>query len=365
MEELTLQDLVFDNDNTNNEMFDEFKAGLEDNQDDTDLEKKEPKGEDQKVDPESVAKEKDKQVQGGKTSDKSKEEGGDNSSSPKPNDTEQLYSKLATQFKTSGVLPGLENTEEIKSLEDLNSAIEKEVNSRLTATQLRIKEASELGLDASEVSKQVSVIEKLKSVNDSYIEDDQNIEFRRGVIAQDFISKGYSKDRAIVFAQRSIDAGTDVEDAKLALKSIIGYEEQKIADAIKAAKEDEAKSINDIKSHLEKTEEVIPGVKLSASQKDELYRQMTTDLGGKENAFMKAQKQDPVGSRIKLEALFFITKGFKDFSVFGASKESDITKNIENLLRGTDFTDSGRVNTDIKDSESNFSLADLKDLEIE
>jgi len=364
MEGLTLDDLAFDENGTDG-LFETFKASDKDlenlgNAGGTKEEKIKPNSDG--VSQESVAAGKDKQVQGGKTPGN---DDGSNSSSPKPNDTEQLYSNLATQFKTSGVLPGLEDTSEIKTLDDLNSAIQKEVDSRLTDTQRTIKEASEAGLDASAVSKQLNVVSKLKSVSEEYISSDANLEFRKGVIAQDFLSRGYNKERAEIMAQRSIDAGSDVEDAKLALTSIIGIEEKKIADAIQSAKDDENDSINDIKSHLEKTEEVVPGIKLTQEQKDELYKQMTTDLGNKENAFIKSQKEDPIGSRIKLEAIFFITKGLTDFSVFGNAKETDISKNIESLLRGADFTENGRINTDMPDDNGTFTLADLKDLQIE
>lgn len=369
MEGLTLDDLAFDDKDTQG-VFEPFVASDKELEDlgkgkpaeSSETQNKPTSDDTATAGQESVAKGDDKQVQGGKAPGN---EDGSNSSSPKPNDTEQLYSNLATQFKAKGVLPGLENTADIKSLDDLNAAIQKEVDSRLTVTQKTVKEASEAGLNASEVSKQLNVVERLKGVSDDYISSEDNLEFRRGVIAQDFMSRGYDKERSQGLAQRSIDAGTDVEDAKFALTSIIGVEEKKIADAIKAAKDDEQKSIDDIQSYLKDTEEVVPGIKLTQTQRDEVYAQMTTDLGNKENAFIKAQKADPIGSRIKLETLFYITKGLSDFSVFGAAKETDISKNIETLLRGADFTESGRINTDIPDNDGTFTLADLKDLQIE
>ena len=80
---------------------------------------------------------------------------------------------------------------------------------------------------------------------------------------------------------------------------------------------------------------------------------------------MQAQKKDPTGSRVKLEAIFFLTKGLTDFSVFNNAKETDISNNIENLLRGTSFTTSGKVDTEVSDPDANFTLKDLKDLQIE
>ena len=166
-------------------------------------------------------------------------------------------------------------------------------------------------------------------------------------------------------AQRSVDSGTDIEDAEFALKALIASEESSLQGLIDTAKNTEANSLKDIKSYISTTPEVIPGIALTDSQKDELYNQITSDTGNKDNAFMAAQRADPVGSRIKLEALFYLTKGLTDFGVFGAKQESKISNNIENLLRGANFTGSGSVETNVKDKDSNFSLTDLANFDIE
>jgi hypothetical protein len=74
--------------------------------------------------PESVATQsKDSnQVQADKAADGNE---GSDSSSPKLNETEQLYSNLAAEFKSKGALSELEDTTDIKSLKDLNAAIKK------------------------------------------------------------------------------------------------------------------------------------------------------------------------------------------------------------------------------------------------
>lgn len=315
---------------------------------------------------ESVAnqgKDKISQVQADKTAGA---EGG-NSSSPKLNETEQLYSQLATQLKAKGVLSGLDEKEleSIKSLDDINAAVKKQIEFGLTEQQRLIKEAQEAGVPIKEVVMKVQTVDKLKAIQPEFIKDAKNLEFRRTAIIQDFISKGYNKERATALAQRSIDAGTDVEDANFAIKAIIEHEEKQISKLVDDAKNEEKNRLNDLKSYISSTKEVVPGIELTDSQKDELYNQITTDLGNKDNAFMQAQKKDPIGSRVKLEAIFFLTKGLTDFSVFGQKSETKISKSIENLLRGAKFTEEGTIQTSIDDRESNFKLSDLKDLEIE
>ena len=300
------------------------------------------------------------QVQAGETA----EGKGSDSSSPKLNETEQLYSNLAAEFKTQGVLPGLD-IEKVKSLKDIQEAIKNQIDSGLTDRQKLIEDAQKSGAPITEVTEKVNTIDKLKGVTPEFIKDERNIEFRKTAIIQDFIEKGYDSTRAESMAQRSIDAGTDIEDAEFALKALIASEEKSLQGILTAAKTRESDSLKDIKSYIATTPEVIPGVVLTDSQKDELYTQITSDLGNKENAFMQAQKADPVGSRIKLEALFYLTKGLSDFSVFGKKAESKITNNIENLIRGANFTGDGAVDTNVSDKQSNFKLSDLTDLTIE
>jgi predicted nucleic acid-binding OB-fold protein len=379
MEELNLGDLNFDTDTL--QLFDESTGVQEPKADgttppsttvadaavanvtndiNTDGEGKDP------VDPnlESVADQsKDKnQVQAGETP--NGKEGSD-SSSPNLNETEQLYSNLAAEFKAKGILPELDDVSSIKSMKDIEEAIKKSVDSRLTERQKVIEDAQKAGAPITEVSQKVDTIDKLKQVTPEFIRDDNNIEFRKTAIVQDFIEKGYGADRAEAMAQRSIDAGTDIEDAEFALDSLIKSEEAALKIIIDNARAGEKESLNNIKDYIAKTPEVIPGIELTDSQKDELYNQITTDLGNKDNAFMVAQKADPIGSRIKLEALFYLTGGLKDFSIFGNKAESKITNNIENLLRGANFTQEGSVDTNVADGNSNFKLSDLKDLTIE
>lgn len=302
------------------------------------------------------------QVQAGKTAD-GKE--GSDSSSPKLNETERLYSNLAAEFKAKGVLPGLDDVEKIKSMEDLNKAITNQIEAGLSDRQKLIEDAQKSGAPVTEVVERSNTIDKLKAITPEFIENDNNVQFRKTAIMQDFIEKGYGEERAEALAQRSVDAGTDIEDAAFAVKSLIKSEEAALQLTIEEAKQKESDSLKDIKSYISSTPEVIPGFKLTDTQKDKLYNQITTDVGNRDNAFMQAQKADPVGSRIKLEAIFFLTKGLTDFSVFGNATETKISNNIENLLRGASFTEEGTINTSANDSKSNFILSDLKDFEIE
>lgn len=377
MEGLTLENLQdFTVTPDDNEVFDAFSAkpgegdkedkGIETPADPRDEAKsaeeakeiKTPGSEESKT-PESVANEgKDNQGQAGKATD-AKE--GSNSSSPNPNDSEQLYSKLAAQFVQEGVLPDLDPNE-VKSLADINNALTAQAEKRLTDQQAVINEAIKAGAPVNEVAEAYQVVEQLKAFTDEDITSETGGALRKNLIAQDFVNKGYEADRAQLMAQRSIDAGTGVEDAKFALAAIIKSEEGRYKGLIQSSKDAEVKILTDIKDTLQKQGEVLPGIKLTTEQGNEIYTAMTTDVGGGHNAFIQAQRADKVGMRVKTEAIFHLTKGYTDFSIFGVAASTETAGEIENLLRGTNFTADGKVITDSKDNQSTFTLKDVENL---
>ena len=363
MEELKLEDLTFES--GNDQIFDVFKENKENTNTSKEEDKTNTPNSEENKSPESVAKkEEDKTNQVDEIPNKGNE-GNSNSSSPKLNDTEKLYSSLANEFKAKGILSSLDKDAKITSMEDIYNALQKEIESKLTEKQKAINEAIKVGVPADDVSRQLDSIEKLKNIPESHIVKENNVEFRRNVIAQDFINKGFNKEKAIVMAQRSIDSGDDIDDAINALKEIISHEQSILDNTINSKKEEETEALTKVRAFIDKDEEIIPGFKLTTSQKQELYDQVTNDLGDKENAFIKAQKEDPLGSRMKLEALFYLTKGLKDFSVFSNKAQSKVSNDIENLLRGASFTEDGRINTNTVDNQSTFSLKDLEGVTFE
>ncbi len=363
MEGLNLEDLSFEDDGR---VFDAF-ATTEGDIKPTDTAKievpvveetKKPDSEDPS-DPESVASGEDNNNQG--QADEANGKVDANSSSPKLNDSEKLYSTLASHLITKGALSDLDPLT-IKSVDDLNAAIQKEAESRLDSTQKAILEARKVGAPVDEVAEVIQNITDLKAFGVEDIRKDP--ELTLNLIAQDLVNKGYTPEKATVMAQRSIDAGDGEADAVYALDSIIKSEESRHSKIIKAAQDEEVKSLDDIKAMLASDKNNIANIKLNTEQQKEVYTQMTTDVGNRESSFIKYQRENPVESRVKLETIFYLTKGLTDFSIFGTSAKTEATSDLEDMLRGTSFTADGKVQTVTKDNNSSFTLSDLKDLEI-
>ena len=289
------------------------------------------------------------------------------SSSPTGNDKlPGIISSLATHFHEKGVLPSL-NLEEkkINSIEDLQEAINAEIKNGLEENVRMYKEAMEKGVPQDAYTDYERQKQILESIEPGRLENNNEAELRFGIIAQDFINRGYSQDEARKFAKRSVDLGEDVADSKNALGRLKEHNEKSYNEYIEKAAKEEQDSIDKVKSFVNNSEEFMKGVKLTKAVKDGLIKQMTTPVERDENgklvsAYGKALKEDPLKVRTMTEYLFFITDGFKDFSKMTNVIESKTGRDIEEMLRnsGEGFLSQGGK-APVND-QSKFTLGDYE-----
>tara|TARA_R110000868_G_scaffold7826_3_gene41223 strand:+ start:947 stop:2041 length:1095 start_codon:yes stop_codon:yes gene_type:complete len=359
MEGLKLEDLNFED---NGEVFDVFKTKEENKSDVVNIEvpnvdeTKTPDSEKKEVSSESVASGDDNKNQG--QADKANDKSGANSSSPTLNDDEKLYSTLATHLITKGALSDLDPLT-VKSVDDLNEAIEKEAEKRLGSREKAISEAIKAGAPASAVTEIVDNISQLQAITDADIQGDPSLV--KNLIMQDFLNKGYNQDRASIMTERSIAAGTGNEDAKFALTGLISSEQARHESVLTTAKQEEAESLNKIKTILSGGEGGVKDINLTESQQLEVYDQMTTDVGGRRSRLIEYQQENPIESRVKLETLFYLTKEFTDFSIFGEKAVKKNANDLTSLLRGASFTEEGKIQTEVNDSQSSFNVKNFTD----
>lgn len=212
-------------------------------------EKKENKDttEDQPVDvdslfdlgPESVGSKEDKE----ETKSKDKEntaptEGADIS----PNN---FYSSYANALKVDGIFQNLtdEDIQEIADAESFEDAIEKELNARLDEKQRRINEALQARVQPSIIGQYENVLKYLDSLTEEVLteEGEKGESIRTNLIYQDYLNRGFSKERAQREVKRALDNGTDIDDAKEALESNKEFFTNKYKAVIEDAKAEDAK----------------------------------------------------------------------------------------------------------------------------
>lgn len=201
--------------------------------------------------PESVGSEKvDTQ---GKEDTTSKEETG---TSPKTN----FYSSIASALKEEGILSALdeETLSKIQTPEDFAEAMENELKAKLDERQKRIDEALQVGVEPDEVRKYEGTINYLNSITEDAISDESanGEKLRKQLIFQDFLNRGFSKERAQRETQKSFNSGSDVEDAKEALASNKEYFQQEYEDLVAEARAEEEAEKARTKKEAEEIKEV-------------------------------------------------------------------------------------------------------------
>lgn len=173
-------------------------------------------------------------------------------SSPKKTN---FYSSIASALKEDGIFQNLDEdkAKEIKDAESFAQAIRDEVSAQFDERQKRIDEALNAGIELSDVQKYEKTLNYLDSIKDDHLSDEseQGEQLRRQLIYNDFINRGYSKERAQREVKKSFDAGTDIEDAKEALNSNIEFYKNSYNSIIEEAKKAEEEEIKERKKDAE------------------------------------------------------------------------------------------------------------------
>ena len=339
------ENLVFDD--LNMDMFTDFEVG-------TPVEQSEDKN--KKINNISELQEeeqsKSKEAESGTDEDKERP-AGDASSSEELTDSPNPFSSFASVLKDEGVTPTLDlESTKIETADDLVNVIRDEIRknefSDLNDLQKQALEAMRNGIDLEEYKQIKSIEQQVMQITPEMLEE--NEELRRNVILQDFLDKGFQPERAEGLTQKIFDLSEDGAEAEAALGSIqTRYKEQvqkTIDDAkakAKAQKDKEKKELQTLKNKVLETEEVIDGIKINETVRQNIYNSMTKvvgydDSGRPLNALLKAKSEDPINFEIRLHYLYHITKGFTDFGKIKATEKSKAAKELEAVLRNTTVT---------------------------
>lgn len=321
-------------DNQNNEEVVEESTEKNDDQDTTEVDI------DDIFQPESVGSEDN--IQGGQEDTDSSEKG------TSPN----FYSSIAKALKEEGIFPDLDN-DEVKDADSFKDLIQKTIDDRLDATQKRINEALNVGIPADDVRAYENTLRGLKSVTDEQLEeeDEQAENLRKQLIYQDFINRGYSQQRATKEVNKSINAGTDIEDAKDALQSNIEFFQQqydgKVNEAKAKAEEyrkaEQAEFDKMSKSILEDNKAFGDVTVDKATRKkilDNIAKPIYTDpkTGQQLSAVQKYQMENKTDFIKNVALVYTLTNGFTDFNgLFKGKVKKEVNKGLRELehkLRG-------------------------------
>lgn len=286
----------------------------------------------------------------------------------KPSD--KNLSLFASALAEEGIISDLSEDDSIKNFDDLAKAIQKEIKNNeyadLTDDQKEFLDKLKNGYtvkDYEEVKSQKLKDSDILNLNEDSLSE--NEELQKKLIKEDFISKGYSEEKAENLSQRSFDIGENEKDAIDALKERKANKEKQDRDLEEQKeknikqREQEAKEIKEKLESLVYNEdkEILPGVKFNKNVADSIYESMTKPVEVRNDRpiskIEKSREENPLEFEKNLHAVFHLTKGFKDFSIF---KDGSGSKKSKQFI---DSLESGNTSTATNPSRSYSSDEDV------
>ena len=287
---------------------------------------------------------------------------------PKGNGTspKNFYSSIAKALKEEGIFPDLddEGLSKVKDPEDFRDLIDQQIKAGLDERQKRIDEALNAGVEPTEIRKYENTINFLDSIKEENISDegDKGEKLRKDLIYQDFINRGYSKERATREVQKSFNAGTDIDDAKEALKSNIDFFRDKydelVNDAKSEAEEEERKrkeQAEKLKSSILNDKDVFGDLSVDKSTRQKIYDNIAKpvykdpETGEYFTAIQKYEMENRTDFLKNIGLLFTLTDGFKNLDGLVKGK---VKKEVKKGLRELEHT----LNNTARTSDGNLKF---------
>lgn len=303
-------------------------------------------------------------VGSGKDNTKGKEDTSSREDSTSPQKT--IYSSIAKALKEEGIFPDLDDEvlSKVKEPEDFRDLVEQQIKAGLEERQKRIDDALNYGIEPTEIKRYENTLNFLDSVKEENITDesDKGEELRKNLIFQDFINRGYSRERATREVQKSFNAGTDIEDAKEALKGNTEYFKGKYDDLIEDAKleaqkeeENRKEQANKLKESILNEKNILGDLSIDKPTRQKIYDNISKPIykdpetGEYYTAIQKYRKDNRVDFLKYLGLIFTLTDGFKSLDGLVKGK---VKKEVKNGLRDLEHA----INNTARNSDGNLKF---------
>ena len=262
-----------------------------------------------------------------------------------------FYSSYANAFKVDGIFQNLsdEDIEGITDAESFVEAAEKEVRLRLEESQRRVLDALNAKIEPSVISQYENTLKYLDNISEVNIseEGEDGEKLRTNLIYQDYLNRGFSKERAEREVKRAFDNGTDIEDAKEALSSNRQFFKDKYDKLVKEAqqetvreKEAKKKENEALKAKILNEEKVYGDIELDAKTRQKIYDNISKpvykdpETGEYLTAIQKYEAENKQDFLKNLAFFYTMTDGFKNMDALVKGKvKKGVSKGIKDLER--------------------------------
>lgn len=324
--------------------------------------KEKEKKETTEVDPESLFEEGEPESVGSGDN-KDTEDTNPDKGSTSPN----LYSSIAKALTEEGIFPDLdeETISEVKTPEDFRDLVEKQIQAGLDERQKRIDDALNAGVEPTEVKKYEGAISYLDGITEEDLTDEseKGETLRKNLIYQDFVNRGYSKERAAKEVQKSLKGGTDIEDAKEALESNKEFFQEQYDNLVKEAQEQEEAAKKErrqraeaIKTSILTDKKVFGEIDVDKKTRQRIYENIAKpvfkdpETGELMTAIQKYERENSTDFLKYVGFLFTMTDGFKNLDGLVKGK---VRKEVKKGMRELEYKLSGTMRT----SDGNLRFA--------
>jgi len=285
------------------------------------------------------------------------EEYNDKKEQPSSKDTtSSLFTPIAKLLQEEGIAPNFKLDEFDGTPEGLIKVIQNEIEVGINAfkeTNLdpRVKWLQD-NLEQGVPLEELLAIDKQAVQLDKITEDvlSQDISRQKDIVRQFYKETTRFDDSYIDKTISRLEATDDLlDESKTMLEGLKGINQQRQIQMAEQAKlqaenvkKQQEETLKTFKTTLDKTDEIISGVKINSMMRDKIYKTMTTPVAIDENTGMplnkitKARMEDPIGFEIKLAYLYEATDGFKDWSVFGTAGKKKAFQEFEDAARKFD-----------------------------
>lgn len=315
------------------------------------------------VDPEDMFGGKPESVGSGNNKDNEED-----TTSEKDGTSPDFFSSIANAFAEEGIFPDLdeETIKGVKTAQDLRDAIDEQIKAGLTEQQRRVAEALDNEVAPDKIRQYENLISYLDTIDEKTLseEGEQGELLRKKILYQDYINRGFSKERAEKAVNRAISNGTDIEDAKEALESNKAFfkdEYQQLLDDAKEEKEREkaenkAKAERLRKSILEEDFKFLEDVDVDKNMRKAAFDAISKPIyrdpktGETYTAVQKYELDNKEEFLAKIGLIYALTDGFK--SIDGLVKKK-VKKEVK---RGFSELEQ-KINNTRRDSRGNIKFA--------
>ena len=283
--------------------------------------------------------------------------------SPKTN----FYSSIASALKEDGIFQNLDEdkAKEIRDAESFAQAIRDEISAQFDERQRRIDEALTAGIEPSEIQKYERTLNYLDSIKDENISDEseRGEQLRRQLIYNDFINRGYSKERAQREVKKSFDVGTDIEDAKESLKSNKEFFRNSYDSMVEEAKKAEEEEIEErkkdaetLKKNILEEEKVFGDLQIDKATRQKVFDNISKpvykdpETGELFTALQKYEMDNRLDFLKNVGLIYTLTDGFKNLDGLIKGK---VKKEVRKGLRELETT----INNTARTSDGNLKFA--------